>query len=385
MAAEKTPLALYLHVPFCEKKCHYCDFLSGPADEETKKAYVEALVEECHIWKERLESYEIHSVFVGGGTPTCLSARQLTRLGEGIRLLVEDRQASVLEFTVEANPATLTEEKVQALLRMGVNRVSLGLQSANDAELKRLGRIHRVSDITASVSLLRRAGITNLNVDIMSALPEQTVESYRETLRFAVDMQPEHISAYSLIIEEGTPFYRQNEEGILSLPDEENELEMDLLTRQFLAEHGYRQYEISNYAKEGRECRHNITYWTMGQYLGLGLGAASFFAGERFRNTAVLSDYCTEHPSSYIAERHTLSVREAQEEFVFLGLRMRNGISMETYEKRFGISFRQQYADILPKLFNNRLMEENQTGSRIRLTARGMEVSNQILAQFLLD
>lgn len=385
MAEKRIPLALYVHVPFCERKCQYCDFLSGTADEETKNTYVEALVEECRCWKDKLEHYEIRSIFIGGGTPTCLSARQLARLGEGISYIWDGKQSASIEFTVEANPGTLSEQKIQVLRSMGVNRVSLGLQSSNDSELQRLGRIHDYADFLSSFRLLRDAGFQNINVDIMAALPGQTVESYQETLQRVVSLHPEHISAYSLIVEEETPFYAQWEEGTLSLPDEDTEREMDRLTERFLAEHGYRRYEISNYALTDRECRHNRTYWQMGQYLGLGLGAASYFGGERFQNTAELSDYCSKRPEAHIVTRHTLSPQEEREEYVFLRLRLCEGISMRAYEERFGVSFREQYAAVLPKYLENHLLEEDCTHDRIYFTRRGRDVSNVILADFLLD
>ncbi|MCH5268094.1 MAG: oxygen-independent coproporphyrinogen III oxidase [Lachnospiraceae bacterium] len=385
MTQEKKKLALYVHIPFCIKKCNYCDFLSGAADEQTKDAYLDALVGECRYWKEYLEGYEIHSVFVGGGTPTCLSEGQLMHLQEGIESLLQTAGVQNPEFSVEANPGTLTEEKVRVLTGMGANRISVGLQSSNALELQKLGRIHTYEEFMSAFQLLRDAGLGNINVDVMAALPEQTMDSYRETLERVVKLQPEHISAYSLIVEEETPFWKQQEKGILSLPDEDTEREMDRLTQRYLAEHGYERYEISNYAKPGMECRHNITYWQMGEYLGVGLGASSYFRRERFSNTRIMSEYLSREPVDYIAERHFLTRKEEMEEFVFLGLRMREGISLKEYENRFGVSFYEQYADVLPKFLENSLLAENENHDKIYLTTRGMDVSNMVLAEFLLE
>ena len=384
MVREKKKLALYVHIPFCIKKCHYCDFLSGQADEHTKDTYLDALIGECCYWKERLDGYEIQSVFIGGGTPSSLSVEQLVRLQGGIRSLLQDYGMEELEFSVEANPGTLTEEKVRVLMDAGVNRISLGLQSSNNSELNRLGRIHTYEEFLSVYDMLRNAGISNINVDVMAALPEQTFSSYQKTLERVVKIQPEHISAYSLILEEGTLFWEQQQKGILSLPDEDTEQEMDRLTQDYLAEHGYIRYEISNYARPGMECRHNITYWQMEDYLGLGLGASSYFRGERFSNTEVLSEYLCKKTESLVAKRHRLTRKEEIEEFVFLGLRMREGISLPRFQQRFGISFCEQYASVLPKFLKNNLLAENQNHDKIYLTKRGMDVSNVVLAEFLL-
>lgn len=403
----KRPLSLYIHIPFCIKKCFYCDFLSGQASREEKEVYIKKLLEEMDYWKEEVqEEYFIRTVFLGGGTPTCLEPSQLLRIGrklsefpmagqagrakkENIAEQLPERKESspeqfFYEFTAEANPGTLTKEKIQVLKEIGANRVSLGLQSAQEKELKALGRVHSYEDFLESFALLRSCGFQNINVDLMADLPYQTLESYQSTLSSVLELEPEHISSYSLIVEEGTPFFKMQKEGTLFLPDEETDRQMYGLTKEILAKKGYERYEISNYAKQGKECRHNLTYWEMGEYLGLGLGASSYFQGCRFSNTDRQQEYCSLPAGHLQRERKKLSKKEEMEEYVFLGLRMRKGISLEDYKKRFGVDFKKCYQEVLPFLFENCLLAEDGNHGRIYLTEKGIDVSNVVLADFLL-
>lgn len=404
----KRPLSLYIHIPFCIRKCLYCDFLSGQASKEEKEAYVKKLLEEMDYWKEVVQKeYFIRTVFLGGGTPTCLESSQLLRIGRklsefpmaGQVLRTEDEDGAkqpsewkensseqfFFEFTAEANPGTLTKEKVLSLKEIGVNRISLGLQSAQEKELKSLGRIHSYKDFLESFELLRGNGFQNINVDLMADIPNQTLESYQSTLSSVLELEPEHISSYSLIVEEGTPFFKMQEEGRLLLPDEETDRQMYCLTQDILARRGYERYEISNYAKRGKECRHNLTYWEMGEYLGLGLGASSYFQGCRFSNRDKMQEYCSLPANHLQKEKKQLSKKDEMEEYVFLGLRMRKGISAEDYKKRFGVEFKKCYQGVLPLLFENRLLAEDKNHGRIYLTDRGIDVSNVVLAEFLLE
>ncbi|RHV16786.1 oxygen-independent coproporphyrinogen III oxidase [Clostridium sp. OM05-6BH] len=381
----KKKVAIYLHIPFCVQKCYYCDFLSAPAEERTKTLYVEALLRECEYWKERISDYEVTSLFVGGGTPTSLSVGQLQTLQKAVMSLYQPDKTRHVEFTVEMNPGTVDADKLSVLKEMGVNRVSVGLQSADDAELQRLGRIHSFADFLRTVDLLHKASLTNFNVDIMAALPGQNIASYRRTLQAVTAVSPAHISAYSLILEEGTAFFAQAKKGLLDLPDEDTERKMDEITEEYLADCGYHRYEISNYAKNGQECVHNTTYWRMGDYLGLGLGASSYFEGTRFQNETELSVYLQELPQDHSGLRHVVTKKEQMEEFVFLGLRMTSGISLTEYNKRFSTDFRKQYQTVLPMLLENNLLAENENRDRIYLTKRGRDVSNAVLAEFLLE
>lgn len=401
MINRKETLALYVHVPFCVQKCLYCDFLSAPADEDTQTRYVQALIRELTYWQEKIQGqYEISSVFIGGGTPTVLSPRLLEQLGTAIReMLMQINGDSVLElkseqdghwttdveYTMEANPGTLTKEHVAVLKQMGVNRISLGLQSAQDHELRRLGRIHTYQDFRQSYELLRVQGFQNINIDLMADIPGQTFQTYTATLAKVVSLQPEHISSYSLIVEEGTPFYEMQQAGTLEIPSEETDRQMYEYTEEFLQRQGYERYEISNYARPPYACRHNQSYWKMEEYLGLGLGASSYFGGERTRNETDLKSYLSQKPDEHIQTGHTLSKREKMEEYVFLGLRMMQGISLSAYQRRFEIDFHELYGDILLSLMKNGLLAESENRDRIYLTKRGIDLSNRVLAEFLLD
>lgn len=428
------PLSLYLHIPFCVKKCLYCDFLSSNASGETKEKYLQALLNEIRQWKELLHGqYFVKTIFIGGGTPTCLTPKQLSLLGKEIKefcaiMSVEQKNAknqqkespteqkkvtnyqdtSLIEFTIEANPGTITPEHICVMKDMGINRVSLGLQSAQNIELQALGRIHTFEDFLKSYDLLQKNGISNINIDLMADIPLQTLKSYKDTLNKVLQLQPQHISSYSLIIEEGTYFYHLQQNHALQIPDEETDRKMYELTKEILGKSGYNRYEISNYAKDGMECKHNITYWQLGEYLGLGLGASSYLKGYRFSNPQKMDEYYNYNmeknnvinhmkANSFDSENiiakilqnikdgHKLTKKEKMEEFVFLGFRMMKGISISEYNKRFQDDFRNRYKNLLPLLFEQKLLAEDKNRDRIYLTNQGIDVSNAILAKFLLD
>ncbi len=380
-------LELYVHIPFCVKKCAYCDFLSAPASSSLRHAYVQRLTEEICALAKQYRSYEVSTIFFGGGTPTVLEAHQLTGLLHTLQESFFVRADA--EITIECNPGTLLLEKARLLRRAGFNRMSLGLQSAKDAELAMLGRIHTWSDFLMSYDGVRKAGFTNINVDLMSALPGQTLESWEKTLRQVAMLRPEHLSVYSLIIEEGTPFYarfaadlraRERGEKPLLLPSEETERQMYAVTEQYLAQRGYERYEISNYAKAGFACRHNCGYWIGTEYLGLGLGASSLIENQRFCNTRDLTEYL-EKPFAR-CEEVTRSRKDAMEEFFFLGLRMMQGVSRNSFEARFGVPVESVYGDVLKELEQQGLLESRE--GRIMLTAYGIDVSNYVFERFLI-
>lgn len=379
-------MELYIHIPFCVRKCAYCDFLSAPADADTVGLYMEALEKQLVGQAASFQRKTIDSVFIGGGTPSILRMEQLSRLLGAVQehfSLAEDA-----EVTIEANPGTITAGKARALAAGGVNRVSLGLQSASDEELRLLGRIHSYHDFLRSYGLLREAGIRNLNVDLMSALPGQTFSSYEKTLHRILTLHPEHISAYSLIIEEGTPFFEQYraDEAIrdaggepLLLPSEESERAMYELTGALLADYGYERYEISNYAREGFRCRHNVGYWTGEEYLGLGLGAASYIEETRFCNTPDLSAYLAGDFAPQQVQR--LSKNDRMAEFFYLGLRMTEGVAKSEFIRRFGLGAEQVYGEVLRELTEEKLLAD--MGTHYALTPFGRDVSNQVLYRFL--
>ena len=407
-------LELYLHIPFCERTCAYCDFLSAPADLPVRISYIKKLQEEIAYYGAQYGEYQVSSIFFGGGTPTILEGYQLAAILETVK--EHFNITTDAEITVECNPGTLTAGKAEKLVQAGFNRLSMGLQSADDRELQLLGRIHNFAQFLESYDLARKAGFRNINVDLMSALPGQTLKSWQDTLQKVTALRPEHISAYSLIIEEGTPFYerfaedeRIREEGghPRLLPEEDVERQMYELTETFLQIKGYERYEISNYAKPGYECRHNCGYWTRKDYLGLGLGASSLVEHQRFQNTSDLKTYLEQEYSPQCEGQHehiaetiqlqeetgltqtghhihieTLDKKSEMEEFMFLGLRLMAGISRQQFEKKFQVTLNSVYGEVLRKLKGEQLIEE--VAGYVRLTEHGIDVSNYVLAEFLL-
>lgn len=394
----KEELSLYIHIPFCVRKCGYCDFLSAPADEKARDRYVQALLMEIERYRgTETADRKIKTLYIGGGTPSILSVNQLDCIMQKIKCTFNFYDD--IEASMEMNPGTASKEKCRALYQMGINRLSIGLQSTNDKELKTLGRIHSYEDFLNTYTWCREAGFQNINVDLMAALPYQTVESYTIGLRKIIRLAPEHISAYSLILEEGTPFYQKYNSGCYPLPDEEQERLMYRETEQILAQAGYERYEISNYAKKGYACRHNLVYWQGGDYLGLGLGSSSYMDGVRFHNTTDFNTYVNQ--GAYVEDREELSVQAKMEEFMFLGLRVMAGVSGTEFEKRFGKTMEDVYGDVLRKHEEEGLLQIERKEDRkeaaaaepakgktniekVMLTTKGVDVSNYVFADFLL-
>lgn len=381
-------LELYIHIPFCVQKCAYCDFLSAPANDATKAEYVDALKKEIQRYREVASSYQVSSVFVGGGTPSILSCEQMGEIFKMLRqVFTIDRDA---EITIEANPGTVTEEKLEGWKQAGINRISFGLQSVNNEELKMLGRIHTYEEFRESYDMARQAGFDNINIDLISAIPGQTVKSWEHTLRTVAELHPEHISAYSLIIEEGTRFYQwygkgqTDQEKYPPLPDEDAERQMYERTEGILEEYGFHRYEISNYAREGKECRHNLGYWSRVEYLGIGLGASSFISNTRYHLCTDMISYIERIGSGedLREEIEVLTKEDAMEEFMFLGLRKMQGISRIQFENCFGNTIEEIYGDVIEKLEQEKMLEVKE--DKIRLTKRGIDVSNYVFCEFLL-
>lgn len=412
----KRELELYIHIPFCARKCSYCDFLSFAAPERVYREYMDKLIEEICGQGPNFQEYRVSTIFVGGGTPSILPADLIMEL---FATLSENFDIALdAEVTLEANPGTLTMEKLEVYRQSGINRLSIGLQSADDKELKYLGRIHSYDSFLKSYQRARQAGFKNINVDLMSALPGQDVHSWKTTLKKVMMLKPEHISAYSLIIEEGTPFFERFGEpeckkGLLSggqqenskkpetasevaaraavmtlpdLPDEDTDREMYHLTKEMMAAQGYERYEISNYAKKGYECRHNTGYWTGVEYLGLGLGASSYTYGYHYHNTEDLQEYLSLNlyeGGAAARDIEELSLEDKMEEFMFVGLRMMQGVSGSEFLERFGLNMWNVYGDVLKKLEQQGLIEVE--APMVRLTERGIDVSNVVLSEFLID
>lgn len=397
----KKYVSLYVHIPFCALKCKYCDFLSFDGESYgTMLRYVDSLCQEIKLYAPLASEYTVRTVFIGGGTPSLLDEGLITNIMAFIRKTFTLEKDA--EITIEANPGTLRHQKLNGYKAAGINRLSIGLQSADDDMLKKLGRIHNYDQFVATFKAARRAGFKNINVDVMSGLPGQTIHSYVDTLSRVIDFGPEHISAYSLSIEEGTPFSK-DKEILDSLPTEMIDRRMYDITKQLLAANGYDRYEISNYARSGYECKHNMVYWTGGEYIGFGLGASSYFQGKRFNNIRDILSYIDimEDTSNKFAETDnmellyndvTRKLREnvtpiyidsRMEEFMFLGLRMTCGISRTDFEERFKKDIYEVYGPVLNKYIDQGLMATYE--DRIYLTDQGIDVSNMVLADFILD
>lgn len=379
---------IYIHIPFCVKKCAYCDFLSAPADRNVQKQYVQRLMQEISTSRWARKGISVPTVFIGGGTPSILPGEDIISIMDALRSAFY--LSAEAEITIECNPGTLTAEKLMAYKKAGINRLSIGLQSANNEELKLLGRIHTYEEFLESYQLAREMGFSNINVDLMSALPGQTLETYEQTIKQVCALQPEHISAYSLIIEEGTLFYQQYEEDHQLrekgkkprlLPSEETERKMYENTKAYLEQMGYHRYEISNYAKEGYECEHNKGYWTRVPYIGFGLGASGLMEETRCQNEGNLAEYLQGHFSK---EERPLSTQEQMEEFMFLGLRLTEGVSLKKFRELFGRDMQDVYGEKISNLIENKLIEFDLLNQELRLTDYGRDLSNYVLAHFLL-
>ena len=375
MTMTTKPRGLYLHTPFCVRKCNYCDFASfKEADCFWREKYIDILCHEIELFANK--GISIDTIFFGGGTPSLLT------VGEFSKIVDKIRETFVIlpntEFTIEANPKTLTEEKLTAFMSLGVNRLSIGLQSIHENEQKILGRIHNYDDFLSTYHMARRLGIKNINVDLMYGIPEQTMESFGKTLESVIALEPEHLSLYGLILEEGTPLYNARE--TIAFPDEDDECEMYYLATDIMRKSGYLHYEISNYAKEGYYSRHNLKYWHADEYIGVGLGAHSYYSGVRYGNSGDIGEYLSGDYAKYdmgeIIDTESLAY-----EYVMLHLRLAEGFDLTEYHERFGVDFCQGREEILSMMERNGLLTlEN---NRISLTERGFYVSNNILTELL--
>lgn len=382
----KTQLGIYIHIPFCVSKCIYCDFLSFSGREREQEKYISYLLKEIENVKLETEKYIVKSCFFGGGTPSVINAEYIEMILLALKKKFEFSEN--IEITIECNPGTVTEDKLKIYKNAGINRISFGLQSADNVELKELGRIHTYEEFLESYKMARNAGFLNINVDIMSGLPYQSLEKYQDTVKKVMALKPEHISAYSLIVEEGTPLKSKLdnmlEKGICVLPSEDMERQMYYDTKELLESQGYIRYEISNYCKKGYECRHNLGYWERVDYIGFGLNAASLINNTRFTNVTDFETYyrLLDKGKSCFMEIEQLSKDDAMSEHMFLGLRKSDGVSKKEFYERFGISLDEVYGNVNEKHIQMNLI--NDTGERICLTEFGMDVSNVVMAEYLL-
>ncbi|MEY8253459.1 radical SAM family heme chaperone HemW [Clostridium perfringens] len=374
-------ISLYIHIPFCAQKCLYCDFPSFARKDHLRKAYIEALNKEIISLREKHNNLEINTIFIGGGTPSVLEYDELECLLKEVAKL---NMAKDIEYSMECNPGNLTEEKLEVMKKYGVNRISMGLQAKQDNLLKGLGRIHNYKTFKENFLLAKKVGFNNINVDLMFGLPNQRLNEWEETLREIISLEPAHISAYSLIIEEGTAFYNLYENDKLKLPTEEEERKMYHLAKKILEENGFNQYEISNYAKERKECRHNLAYWNMDNWIGVGSAAASYINGKRIKNISSVEEYINSinEKGEAVEEIINNSKNDNIEEFMFMGLRKINGIDENEFKKRFSMNINDVYGEILNKYIDEGLLIRE--SGRIFLSEKGIEISNVIMADFLL-
>lgn len=380
---ELKQLSIYIHIPFCKKKCLYCDFPSFSGCENIYEDYVNSLVSELGDNASEYTEYEIATIFIGGGTPTVLPPKQLGRILDMVLSKYNVRNDA--EITIEANPGTVNAQIFKELKSMYVNRLSFGVQAWQNSLLTSLGRIHDNETFVRNFNEARDVGFKNISCDLMFSLPNQILSDWEETLEKIMRLNPEHISAYSLIIEDGTPFKEMYEKGMFKATDDVLDREMYYLAKEMLKDKGYNQYEISNFAKQGFESRHNIVYWNTKEYLGFGLGAHSYIHGERFHNTYAMSDYINSKGNRVKLRENIeiLSKEEKMEEFMFMGLRMTEGISISEFKKRFNSNVEDVFKDSVDYLIDQKLLYKKD--DMLALTDKGIDLSNFVFEKFIIN
>lgn len=383
-------LGLYVHIPFCERKCNYCDFYSMPKTDELEDRYINALLFEIKSYKNKCKDYEVDSVFIGGGTPSYLKP-------ENIKLILTEIKSTFkisaeCEITIEANPNSIDSDKAKMYKNYGINRISLGIQSLDDNILKSIGRLHNSEDAIKAIRAIKEAGISNINADVMFGIPSQTVDSILNTLSKIIKEEVKHISFYSLKLEEGTPIFLMEQKGLISALDDDLEREMYYAGCEFMENNELEQYEISNFSKAGYECKHNIKYWTSGDYIGFGPFAHSCFEDRRYNNISDINIYCEdiEKFKDDIEDNEQVRFRQLNEiltkeskmfEYIMLGLRMNKGISIGEFNRKFETSFLDIYKDQIDKLtkYNLIILKKD----RVLLSKKGRDVSNYVFEEFL--
>ncbi|PRX28353.1 oxygen-independent coproporphyrinogen-3 oxidase [Orenia metallireducens] len=372
---------LYIHIPFCVSKCYYCDFNSFAAKQDLKDRYLSALYQEIELLAEKY-SPKIKSIFIGGGTPTSLEGTQLAEILDRCYQSLAIKED--IEITIEANPGTVDKEKLRLIKEAGVNRLSFGVQSFNDEMLRKIGRIHTAQEAIDNYYLAREVGFDNVSLDLIFALPDQSLEDWQNALLQACELEPKHLSTYNLKIEEGTPFYQMLSKGELIPTSEELDLKMYNLTKKLLESKGYQQYEISNFAQRGYESEHNQIYWKNEPYLSLGAGAHFYDGVGRGYNYSALEEYSQsiEEGRLPVKDYHNLTREDEIEETMMLGLRLIKGISLKEFKERFGLSIYEIYNDELDKFSQQKLITI--TNDRLALTWQGILLANQVLADFML-
>lgn len=374
-------LGLYIHIPFCVSKCKYCDFNSYKLNLEKKRKYLKALQKEMEFYREEVVGKNIETIFIGGGTPSILNENEIKFLFDEIKNNFNIKKDA--EITMECNPGTLTLEKLKVMKDCGVNRLSIGLQAVQNQHLNYIGRIHTYEEFEKNYKQAKEVGFENINIDLMYALPNQSREDWMESLEKVVKLNPTHISAYSLILEEGTELFNMYERKEFKLLDEDTDIEMYKYTINYLKSNGYDQYEISNYAKKGYECKHNILYWKCKNYVGLGASASGFLNKTRYNNLCDLDEYeeIIYSGKKPLEWEEKLSIKDEIEESIFLGLRMNEGIKFEDFLEKYNFNFKEEYKNEINKLKNMELIQVND--EFMALTQKGREISNSVFVEFI--
>lgn len=374
-------LGLYVHIPFCERKCNYCDFYSLVKTGEIENRYIDALLLEIKSYKDKSKEYEVDSIFIGGGTPSYLKP-------EYIKIILQEINNTFLlsndcEITMEANPNSIDKDKVLQYKSYGINRISLGIQSLDENILKTIGRLHNSEEALEAIRIIRSAGIDNINADVMFNIPGQDVQSIIDTLDKIIKEKVKHISFYSLKLEEGTPMFLMEEKGLIKMLDDDIERGMYYSGREFMENEGYFQYEISNFCKPGFECKHNIKYWTGADYIGFGPFAHSCFEDKRYNNISDINIYCDnkDNPERYRQLNEVLNRESKMFEYIMLGLRMNKGISIDDFNHKFEANFLELYKNQIDKLISYNLITIDK--NIVKLSKRGMDISNYVFEEFL--
>ena len=376
---------IYIHIPFCKRKCSYCDFISFSNKDRLIESYVEALKKEIEDFD--FSKYDVTTIYLGGGTPSYIKEEYIKEILELLKEKLINNKVSWkdIEITIEVNPGTVTKEKLEAYKEAGTNRISIGLQSTNNSLLKQIGRIHKFEDFLDTYNIAKEVGFDNINVDLMIALPNQTIEDIKESLEEIVSLNPNHISVYSLIVEEGTLLEKQIDEGKMKLPSDEEERRMYWYVKNFLELHGYNHYEISNFSKKGKESKHNLNCWNQEEYIGFGLASHSYINGIRFCNTSNLEEYIKNINDNNINKNREVEERQEREdeekEFMMLGFRKIEGVDISKFKEKYQENPLFLFRKELDKLVSEGLIEVDL--NNIRLTNKGLDLANIVFEEFI--
>lgn len=376
-------LGAYIHIPFCKQKCHYCDFLSFADKKNLEEEYIESLIKEIKNFKSKNKEMQFDTIYIGGGTPSYIESKNIAKI---LKILTSNNEISnIEEITIEINPGTFIKEKIRDYKEMGINRLSIGLQTTNNKLLKEIGRIHTYEDFLETYKTASEIGFNNINIDLMIGLPNQTIEDIKKELKEIITLKPNHISVYSLIIEENTVLERLVSKGNLKLPDEELERHMYWYVKDTLELNNYKHYEISNYAKKGYESKHNLNCWNQKEYIGFGLGAHSYINNIRFSNTPDINNYIENIKNNEFEKNKIIHEIQdnptKQKEYMLLGLRKIEGVSIQDFECKFGYNPIILFRSNLNKLHQEGLIKVD--GDMIILTNKGIDLANLVWEEFI--